>query len=149
MTFWFELIHWSPWSGHKNLVVFQYILPATSFPFHWQHWQCFGSLVKFFSCLRRKLLKVISSLCEYRWTFGYPMNSLFLPAIFKDQALPLIPLDVSKTVCACYRLNQCCSLGPGSSAAGGTGAVPCFYLTFDTWILSWSAGGVKICIQLM
>lgn len=108
-----------------------------------------GVLLSSSPCLWRKPLKMMSSLCEYRWTSDYPMNSLFLPVAFKDEALPLICLDVSKTICACYRLNLCCSLGPGSSIAGGTRAVPYFYLTFDTWTLSWSAGGVKICIQLM
>lgn len=135
--------------GTKTWLYFSTSYQPPPSPFTGNTGSVLGILLSSSPCLWRKPLKMMSSLCEYRWTFDYPMNRLFLPVAFKDESLPLISLDVSKTICACYRLNLCCLLGPGSSTAGGTGAVPCFYLTFDTWTLSWSAGGVKICIQLM
>lgn len=137
-----------------------YILLATPYCFPWQLLQCLEVGLSFSLCLLREPLKMISSL-QLNHIRALPMlllpwfrPSLLPPVAFMHWALLLITNSHLMAACqvASYRLNLCCSLGPGSSATVGDWRfyLTWFCLTFDSLITSpWPGGIVKIRLWLI
>lgn len=141
---WGQLLCW----GTKTSLYFSTSCQPPPSPFTGNIGSVLRVLLSSPPCLWRKPLKMITSVWQCRWTFVFPMNSLFLQVVFLDWALALIPLDAGETICI-LQLKPVLLIGTRTFSCRGHWGCTLFLFDSDIWTFSWSAGLVKICIELI